>query len=120
VAFCCRCNKRFHPDYMGYDPALMARGGAIICVPYIRCEGRSPAAVITADRHRHFLHCAASRSGLEVVEVPADGWCMLNATLRAAGVGMTKEALLQAALQDLVGEGEPQAATEGLVGGEKG
>jgi hypothetical protein len=31
---------------MGYDPALVARGGAIICVPCLRREGRSPAAAV--------------------------------------------------------------------------
>jgi hypothetical protein len=99
---------------MGYDPALVARGGAIICVPCLRREGRSPAAAVTADRRRHLLYCAARRSGQEVVEVPADGWCMLNAALRAASAGMTKDALLQTVLQGLVEEGEPKASTEGL------
>ena len=45
---------------------------------------------------------------------PMAGACSINAALRAAGVGMTKEALLRAALQDLVREGSLRRLRRGL------
>lgn len=68
VATCGSCERRFHPDCMGYDEGMVARGGALVCVPCLARAGRDPAATVTADRRRQLLYAAVREKGLEVME----------------------------------------------------
>lgn len=121
VALCCACEKRFYPACMGYDAGLVARGGALVCVPCLVRAGQSPAAALTADRRRQLLYAAARQFGREVEEVPADGWCMLNAARQAAGWKEGgKEALLRLALEHLMATTEGEEAAGAQAGEEAG